>query len=99
MGPWRGHDIDVLKVKTRHGNHIKTQDKALVLCFFAVTAGCKDMFPNRCIVVNDIRTHTDHIDIHMAEKFDIAGQVIQGLPRQPHHVSGSYLVANLFERL
>ena len=46
-----------------------------------------------------IGTHANHVDVHVAIKKDIVGQVFNGLPRQADHIACTDLIAYAFQGL
>ena len=44
--------------------------------------------------MDDVRTHADHVDIHVPVKQDVVGQIFYGLAGQAAHVAGADLIAN-----
>ena len=83
-----------VKEEARDGNHLEAQFQAPFLFFGTVHTGSHDVFADRCIVMDDVGTHADHVDVHVPVKEDVIGQIAQGLAGQADHVPCPDLVAD-----
>lgn len=90
----RGCDVDVGQEETRDGNHLEAQFQAPPFFLVAVQAAGQYLFADRRIVMDDVRPHADHVDIHVAVEEDVISQVTQGLAGQADHVARPYLIAD-----
>ena len=90
----RRRNVDVGQKETGHGNHLESHFKSLLLFFLAVHPTGKDGFPDGRIMVNDVRPHANHIDIHIAIEQNIVCQVTYGLTGKADHIPRPDLIAD-----
>ena len=90
----RGGDVHVGQKEARDGDHLQAQFEAALFFFLAVHAALHDGFADGRIVVDDVRAHADHVDVHVPVKEDVIGQVFDGLAGQADHVARPYLVTD-----
>ena len=90
----RSGDVDVGQEEARDGDHLEAQFQAPFLFFGTVHTGSHDVFADRCIVMDDVGTHADHVDVHVPVKEDVIDQIAQGLAGQADHVPCPDLVAD-----
>ena len=84
-----GGDVHVVQEEARRGDHVEAE--AEMICGVVGREG--DVAPERRVVVRDVRSHADHVEVQIPEEQDVPGEVVERLPRQAAHDAAADLVA------